>query len=264
MDERTRRLIVEYVRQNIGSFHEARIDGLKELRLRSFIKRKNPYLFRAKNLNSAADLIEAVLNAYLSSSEEGHFGTFLEHLAIYVAQLSGAGQKSPATGIDIDLTKNNVRYLIAVKSGKNWGNSSQKAKLKDDFRTAVRVLRQSRDTGQLQPTLGICYGSFKTKDTGEYLHIGGQSFWELISGDPDLYKDIVEPLGQDAEKHDRIFREEKDKASNRLIHEFTSDFCNKDGAIDWPKLVEFVCGNLPKKNGKGNSLKRSRSQTVGL
>ncbi len=30
---------------------------------------------------------------------------------------------------------------------------------------------------------------------GEYLHIGGQSFWHLISGDTNLYIDMVEPLG---------------------------------------------------------------------
>lgn len=229
---------------NIKTFHLARIENLNRLRLREVLKNKNPYLFRAKNLNLAADFVKALLEARLSSSEEGSFGGFLEELAIFVAKLSGNGQKSAAKGIDIELTRDNVRYLIAVKSGKNWGNADQHAKLRDNFKNALKVLHQSRYAGQVEPTLGICYGNFRTKHTGEYLHIGGQSFWHLISGDPKLYVDIVEPLGFEAEKHDKAFNLEKDKITNRLTREFTIEYCDSAGAIDWSKVVEFVSGNL--------------------
>lgn len=109
----------------------------------------------------------------------------------------------------------------------------------------MKVIRQSRRAGQLQPTLGICYGNFKTVDNGEHLHIGGQSFWNLISGDPDLYIDLIEPLGFKAEEHDVAFKKEKDNTYNRLVREFTISYCNRSGAINWPKLVHFVSGNLP-------------------
>lgn len=109
----------------------------------------------------------------------------------------------------------------------------------------MKVIRQSRRAGQLQPTLGICYGNFKTVDNGEYLHIGGQSFWNLVSGDPVLYIDLIEPLGFKAEEHDVAFKKEKDNTYNRLVREFTISYCNRSGAINWPKLVHFVSGNLP-------------------
>jgi hypothetical protein len=80
--------------------------------------------------------------------------------------------------------------------------------------------------------------------TDEYPHIGGQGFWNLISVDPNFYIDIVEPLGHEAEEHNKTFNEQKDKTYNRLIREFTVKYCDVSGAIDWPKLVRFVSGNL--------------------
>lgn len=245
MNKKTRTLIERYVHENIDSFHLRRIERLKKLTLDTVIKNKNPYLFRAKNLTLAADLMTALLDARLSSSEEGLFGGFLESLAIYVAEITGGGQKSAAEGIDVEVTRKDTRYLIAVKSGRNWGNASQHAALRQNFKRAVKVIKQGRYVGQIQPTLGICYGKFKTVNTGEYLHVGGQSFWHLISGDENLYIDLIEPLGYEAEKHDKVFKDEKDNTYNRLTREFMIGYCDEQsGAIDWPKLVRFVSGNM--------------------
>jgi hypothetical protein len=60
----------------------------------------------------------------------------------------------------------------------------------------------------------------------------------------DLYVDIVEPLGHDAEKFDRDFTAKKDALYNRFTAEFISTFCRSDGAIDWPRLVRYVSENL--------------------
>jgi hypothetical protein len=245
MDAELRARIEQYVHENIDTFHESRLENIKGLTLREVLSNKNPYLFRAKNLNRASDLISALLDARLSSGEETKFGSFLEDLAIFVAQTFGGGEKSSTDGIDIDLTRKSVRYLIAVKSGKNWGNKSQHEDLKKGFRIAVKVLKQSRHTREIQPTLGICYGRFKTVNNGEYLHIGGQSFWHLLSGDRELYVDLIEPLGHEAEAHAERFERERDATYNRLIREFTIEYCDADGNIDWPKLVRFVSQNMP-------------------
>src|ERR1051325_4756152 len=102
MNAETRALIEKYVHENIDDFHAKRLDSIKNLKLGKVLARKNPYLFRAKNLTVAADLIGAILDATLSSSEEGSFGTFLEALAIFVAERTGGGQKSGITGLDIE------------------------------------------------------------------------------------------------------------------------------------------------------------------
>lgn len=247
MKAKIRRLIEQYVNENIDSFHTNRLAKLSKLTLREVLANKNPYLFKAKNVNRADELIPAILDARLSSSEEGSFGGFLEDLAKRISEITGGGRKSAAEGIDIELEREGVRYLIAVKSGRNWGNSAQHRDLRRDFKKAVRVIRQSRHGGQLQPTLGICYGKFRTIDNGEYLHIGGQSFWNLISDDSSLYIDLIEPLGYKAEQHEKAFQTEKGSAYNRMIREFTISYCDRDGSIEWPKLVHFVSGNLDRK-----------------
>ena len=244
MDQQLRKRMEQFVEENIVEFHRARAANLANLKLGVLLKGKNPYLFRAKNYDSAPDLIRALLDARLSSSEEGSFGMFMEDLAIFVAEQTGNGQKSGVTGVDIELTRNGVRYLIAVKSGKNWGNASQHAALKKNFETAVRVLRQSKRVGELQPTLGICYGNFKTVHKAGHLHIGGQSFWDLLSGDAEFYTQIVVPLGHRAKEFNEVFEVEKAKTYNRMTTEFGVNYCTASGAIDWKKLVEFVSKNM--------------------
>ena len=241
----TLELITRYVNDHIDYFHTNRLNKITNLKLHDLLKRKNPYLFRAKNLNSAADLVASILDAYLSSSEEELSGQFLEGLAIYVAEIASGGQKSSAEGIDLELTRDGIRYLVAIKSGPNWGNHSQYNDLRLRFKTAVCVLKQSPHTAQVQPVLGICYGKFKTVDNGEYLKLGGQSFWHFVSGFPGLYRDMAEPIGCEAQKHADNYGLEKSSAYNRFIRDFTVEFCDTQGRIDWAKLVQFNSGNLP-------------------
>jgi hypothetical protein len=59
----------QYVGENIVDFHERRAKSLEGLRLARLVN-KNPYLFKAKNVTTASELIEGLLDAFLSSSEE--------------------------------------------------------------------------------------------------------------------------------------------------------------------------------------------------
>jgi Type II restriction endonuclease EcoO109I len=235
--------VEHFVEEKISDFHQRRVANVESLKLMQVLGAKNPYLFRAKHMESALDLVKAILDARLSSAEEGLFGGFMEDLAVFVSEQTCGGRKSGITGIDIELERDRVRYLIAVKSGKAWGNATQHKKLRDNFLTAVRVLRQNSSIGEIQPTLGICYGRFKTVNNGAFLHIGGQSFWELISGEPNLYMDIIEPIGHRAKEFNAAFGDKKEYALNRMVREFTSRFCRDDGSIDWQEIVEFVSKN---------------------
>lgn len=244
MDNKTLQLITRYVNDNIDIFHNSRLNKVHQLQLNDVLKRKNPYLFRAKNITSAPDLVSSILDAFLSSSEEELFGKFLEGLAIYVSEITCGGHKSAAPGIDLELTRDRTRYIVAVKSGPNWGNSQQYTALRLNFKNAVKVLKQSRRMLAVQPVLGICYGRFRTVNTGEYLKIGGQSFWHFISGNHQLYIDIIQPLGYEAKKHNDRYLVEKNLTYNRFARDFMNDFCDRSGRIDWPKLVQFNSGNL--------------------
>ena len=70
--------------------------------------------------------------------------------------------------------------------------------------------------------------------------VSGTYFW----GDPNLYIEIIEPLGHEAQRHDDEFKHQLSNLNNRLSREFTEKFCDPDGAIDWPRLVQSVSGNM--------------------
>lgn len=235
--------VCNYVNQTINNFHLHRIEIISNLSLKQLIN-KNPYLFRAKNITLASELIEDTLEAFLSSSEEKLFGDFLEDLAIYIAYQTTDGHKSAAPGIDLEFENNNLHYIVSVKSGPNWGNSSQHRRLLQDFSEAERRLRQSHHIQTVQKVLGICYGKTKTALTNSgYIKVVGQNFWTLISENKNLYTDIIEPLGYKAKEHNEDFLEKRGSVSNLLTKKFIDEFCDPSGTINWQKLIEWNSGN---------------------
>ncbi len=59
--------IIKYVEENIGTFHQKRIAGLKDLKLEKVLSKKNPYLFKAKYVLTAQDIIKSLTDAFISS-----------------------------------------------------------------------------------------------------------------------------------------------------------------------------------------------------
>ncbi|GAB4437726.1 MAG: PmeII family type II restriction endonuclease [Anaerolineae bacterium] len=233
----------EYVNENIVDFHQRRIKSLEDLKLGKLLK-KNPYLFKAKNIVTAGQLIEGLLDAFLSSSEEKLFGDFLEGLAVFIAGKTCGGHKSAATGVDLEFINNGIHYVVSIKSGTNWGNSSQQTKLQQDLQKAAATIKQARFGTNVQAVLGICYGKTKTSYLRGYLKVVGQNFWYLISENKDLYTDIIEPIGYRAKQHNDTFVNEKARVTNKFTKKFIDAFCDETGAIDWVKLVEWNSGNF--------------------
>lgn len=230
--------VAVFVEQNIGAFHTRRAASLQALQLKQILKRKNPYLFKAKNVQTAQDLVKLLLDAHLSSQEETIFGDFLEELAIFVCSRVYGGRKSAAEGIDLEFERDGVFYLVSVKSGPNWGNSSQIKRMVDNFKKAQRILRTSGNQQRIVSVNGCCYGRDNQPDKGDYRKLCGQAFWEFISGDDRLYIEIIEPLGHRAKERNDAFQQEYARILNLFTQEFLQEFCT-NGVIDWSKLVAF-------------------------
>ena len=74
--------IVKAIATALDSFYTNLIGNIDKLNIKKVMKRKNPYLFRAKAMNGAAQIIDAILAAFVSSSEETIFGNvFFEPIA---------------------------------------------------------------------------------------------------------------------------------------------------------------------------------------
>ncbi|MFZ6024651.1 MAG: PmeII family type II restriction endonuclease [Bacteroidota bacterium] len=231
--------VVKYVENKIGIFHQKRITGLMELKLGKVLKKKNPYLFKAKYILTAQDIIKGLTDAFISSQEETIFGDWLEGLAIFINAKVYSGKKSGIPGIDLEFDKDGIRYIVTIKSGPNWGNSSQIKKMITDFKTAKRTLRTSNSQMNVIAVNGCCYGKDKNNDKGDYFKYCGQQFWEFISGDSDLYTKIVEPLGHHAKERNDNFIQSYAQMINKFTKEFADNFCHENGSIDWEKLVQF-------------------------
>jgi hypothetical protein len=73
----------------------------------------------------------------------------------------------------------------------------------------------------------------------------GQEFWEEITGAPDFYMKLIDLIDKDVvAKKRREYQVEWDRAINKHVGEFTQQFCGKDGAINWKKLIEFNSGKI--------------------
>jgi hypothetical protein len=237
----------KYVESTIDEFHKPRIEKLKSLNLHQILKRKNPYLFRAKYVLKSHDFVKSVLDAHISSNEETLFGGWLEKFAIFICGEVYNGRKSTTKGIDLEFDSENIRYIVSIKSGPNWGNSGQIADMKKNFQTAIKTLRTNHKKLNVIAVNGCCYGKDSKPCKEGYYKYCGQDFWEFISGNSLLYTEIIEPLGYKAKEKNERYLEAYANVLNNLTFQFTRDFCHSDGSINWEKVVIFNSGkNLEK------------------
>ena len=90
--------VVQAIASALETFYGTLIEKIDGLNIQKVMKRKNPYLYRAKAMQSAAEIVDSVLTAFVSSSEETILGNcFFEPIAI----AASGGNKALAEGIDI-------------------------------------------------------------------------------------------------------------------------------------------------------------------
>ena len=234
--------VTQFIEENIDVFHQKRYESINKLKLNTILSKKNPYLFKAKSLHTAGEIVKELTDAFLSSRDETIFGDWLEGLAIFINNKVYGGWKSGISGIDLEFDRDNIRYIISIKSGPNWGNGSQINKLKSDFVTAKKTLRTSNSKIMIVAVNGCCYGKDNNPDKGDYYKYCGQEFWSFISGNENLYLDIIEPLGNRAKERNEAFQQLYVQTINKFTGQFITDFCKENGDTDWEKLVEYNSG----------------------
>ena len=232
--------VIEAISVALTEFYASLTKTLDSIDVDKILKRKNPYLYRAKGINSAGQIVDGILAAYVSSSEETVFGnTFFEPIAIVVS----GGQKAVTEGVDITIDKDNTIYSVAVKSGTSVFNADSRKRQEQNFQAAQKRAQQAKKA--FLPVVGYGYGKKKTMPGKEkfYLELAGSDFWEWLTGDPTFYTKIIEFMGTRPDEYAKQFEEAYSKAENRMIREFTIKYCKEDGSIDWDTLIKFNSGN---------------------
>jgi len=69
--------ITKFIEEHIPEFHSKRLESLAKLKLKKVLRRKNPYLYKAKFVTNAPDLVKAILtggrNLWRISRRSGGF-----------------------------------------------------------------------------------------------------------------------------------------------------------------------------------------------
>jgi hypothetical protein len=228
-------------------FYERRLQKVKDLKLQAFLRRKNPYLFRAFGIQKASEIVERLLADYISASDETIFGdAFFEP----IARFASGGKVSDAEGVDFVIESKDRIMAVALKSGPYPYNASQKKRQSQEF-LAVRS-RLYKLHKQFDPILGHAYGRVKSKPSKDliYRDSSGQAFWHEITGDPEFYLKLIRLMKDEPAKHKKEYAPAWDAAINRFTAEFIRDFCFPDGSIDWEKLVRFTSEDRARKSTK--------------
>lgn len=232
--------VIQAISHSLSEFYVSLTNVLEKINIEKILKRKNPYLYRAKGINNAVQIVNSILSAYVSSSEETIFGnTFFEPIAIAVS----GGQKAVTEGVDITVDKNNTIYSIAVKSGTSVFNADSRKRQEQNFQAAQKRAQQAHKA--FIPVVGYGYGKKNVLPKNEkfYKELAGKDFWEWMTGDPTFYTKIISYMGTKPDEFAAQFEDSYNKAQNRMLRDFTIKYCKEDGSIDWDTLVKFNCGH---------------------
>jgi site-specific DNA-methyltransferase (cytosine-N4-specific) len=197
-------------------------------------------------------LVKGIVDAHLSSQEETIFGNLLEGFAIYVSAQLWSGFKSQRKSLDLEFQRDGKYYIVGIKSSANWGNADQISALKASFKQARLALRAEGVTQEIVAVNGCIYGKERhplkdkrgrrriAEDPDKvYYKYAGQDFWLFISGDDNLYREIIAPLGAEARQKDEVFKKAYTAKINEMTLEFLQNFM-AENQIDWLKLIDYV------------------------
>lgn len=255
-------LLATEIENLLTEFYNKRFGALEKTTLTVLLS-KNPYLYRSLGISKHSDLIEELLAARVSSSDETIFGNcFLEPLAFWAASnstahgdLSRKASVGAGAGFDISIETDSSYLAVAVKSGKNIFNSQSTKGQSSEF-DALQA-RMAKMKKHFRKIIGYGYGRKRTKKETPTEKLAGQEFWTLITAESDFYLRISETIGKLAAAHAPKYKEEYDKKTNLLTADFILNFLDIDGSIAWERLVQFNSGTATPsrlKSGKQKTL----------
>lgn len=118
--------------------------------------------------------------------------------------------------------------------------------MRDNFKAARHVLRGRGITGEIIAVNGCIYGKDSrplkahADPEKEYFKYAGQMFWHFVSGDDELYREIIAPIDKEARLKDETFKRVYAAKVNEMTQDFTGNFMTPSNQIDWLKLIDYV------------------------
>ncbi len=265
----------------VTPFYEKRLEALKKLTLDDVLKKKNPYLVKAKNIEIAGDFVKTIVDAFLSSQEETMFGGLLEGFAIHISHNLHGGFKSTYKSVDLEFERDGKYHIVGIKSSANWGNGDQVRQMRSNFIEAKEHLREAGMTREIVVVNGCIYGkdanplkrlsgakqkgkmvSVEIEPDKVYYKYAGQDFWNFISGDDELYQDIIKPIDEQARRRNEAFKAVYTAKINEMTQAFVENYMTAENRIDWVKIIDVVSKRAaPKQASKKQASKKQAKKS---
>jgi hypothetical protein len=148
------------IEECLTKFYDSRLLGLQNLSLKKILKKKNPYLYRALGVEKASEIVEEIMRAHVTSSDETIFGNvFFEP----IARAAAGGRVAPSEGVDLAIEAKDRYLAVAVKSGPNWGNRDQHRRQSTNFESLRNRLYKLNK--RFDPLVGQSYGQQQSDPT---------------------------------------------------------------------------------------------------
>ncbi len=233
----------QFIRTQINEQREAILVNVSRISLTKLLV--NPY--RLGSLISIPQ--EALIHAFRASvakSIETTFGKFLENISIEAAKryYGDENAKTSTNGIDLDIVRGAYRLLISIKSSVSWGNGQSTPQQGKEFKKAIQTIRQNDKKHKIVSIMGICCGNRKTTGRADHadLIISGQNYWHLVSGEKDLYKEIMDILCFGTKEFYERYKICLSQTLTRLMSDFSTKYCfNRDVNV-WEDIIKDSCG----------------------
>ena len=125
-----------------------------------------------------------------------------------------------------------------MKSGKNIFNAQSDKGQSSEF--AALQARLKKLGKQFLPYIGYGYGRKAPPRKATVVdRVAGEKFWFLLTNEADFYLRIAKAIGKHSSGHGEEYRKTFDKKCNALVREFSSNFVDDEGSIEWDKVVAF-------------------------
>jgi hypothetical protein len=285
----------ECLRRGVESWRKGRLDFLDKLRLNALLSHTNHLLYAAQG-SKPWRFIRNALEAHFGQSTHSATGFLLESTQVVLATRVPPSRicwgnngrlaneltaKSGAGGIDIQLERGGIQWIISCKNSKGTMNASSEESqngnaqayqsrvatgnlkvIKDPLlveeplleelpegenkeRIAVLLTAYGQDPKPSKRTLENLRNPKPGKDgklkLDIWLRLVGQSAWYFISGDYDFYLKLTAVLYDGADEYNRQLIRKLTQVALRLNREFCQRYV-QDGRVDWQKVAEKYSG----------------------
>jgi hypothetical protein len=216
-------------------FQKKKLERLEDISVKELFAKIDPFLLNLSDISIALKWATVNLDRFMSDSEETLKGQMYERIAFAIAALR-FGTITTKDPFDIRIFKDKL-YLLEVKSGANWGNSSQWKALEERFKNAIQEL--SSEYSDIQPLLGICYGKGSQRiKRGIILELKGPIFWEFLTDDSNFYWSLPLMFEEGSRYYIGRYRIARNNAIQRLVKEITP-FCFRNGELNKKFILEY-------------------------